>query len=156
MFSQQPNGGRLEQNPIWVLFIEGFFLMVVSHFQLLTHPQHQSKTKVVIAFSQKINRARSVSRVSFNRFFFLPNSCCSYLAYIIFPHFTFSSRQPNILFFLLFLIINVFIFYLAGESMHLYQEETFCPFKKRTNAKPETPSTIAGDATPIGLTTANV
>ena len=40
--------------------------------------------------------------------------------------------------------------------MHLYQEETFCPFKKRTNAKPETPSTIAGDAIPIGLATANV
>ncbi|KAJ6767777.1 PECTATE LYASE 18-RELATED [Salix koriyanagi] len=41
------------------------------------------------------------------------------------------------------------------ESMHLYQEGAFFPSKKRTNAKPETPSTIAGDATPIGLATAN-
>jgi hypothetical protein len=54
-------------------------------------------------------------------------------------------------------IIDIFfIFYHAGESMHLYQEGIFCPFKRRTSAKLETPSTIAGDATLIGLTTANV
>jgi hypothetical protein len=76
---------------------------------------------------------------------------------ILYSHILHFLQDNQIFFsFFLFLIINVFIFYLAGESMHLYQEETFCPFKKRTNAKPETPSTIAGDATPIGLTTANV
>ena len=66
MFSQQPDRGRLEQNPIWVLFIEGFCVMIASHFQLLTHRKHQNKMEVVIAFFQKINRASSVSPVSFN------------------------------------------------------------------------------------------
>ena len=115
MFSQQPNGGRLEQNPIWVLFIEGFFLMVVSHFQLLTHPQHQSKTKVVIAFSQKINRARSVSRVSFNYFFF--NQILAVATWLILYSHILHFLQDNQIFFSFFCFsLLMFLYFTLQES----------------------------------------